>query len=343
MELRKCEDKVNELTTLYNSLRQVSGIVTLPILDDSDETTNDREPESNETSLKEAVNLLQQMQLLLNDLTPKMDKFRKRLKEKDPVTGNPRYGERTQQRVIQVLKTCDFLKQYIPTGDDAEEVETPNPLLQLKEEYRRQKTSLEQELSVKEKQAQLAKEQEIELQQKLQREEELRQQQRKEQEELARTEQQALLHQQAQQVREARLIQQQKEQEWFDNIAKGSEGVKLYIRKLKGSTASEPPGVQATAFQRLLRIYQQINAHPEETKFRRIRRSHEQFIEDVGRHEGGVELLIAGGFVLGAIDDVPTFLSKEPDIEKDMDGWSAWFDLNKTTLELLEEAVQGLG
>ena len=49
--------------------------------------------------------------------------------------------------------------------------------------------------------------------------------------------------------------------------------------------------------------------------------------------------MIAAGFVLGAIDEVPSYISKEPNVEKDLDGWSQWFDLLKATLEIIEEAL----
>jgi hypothetical protein len=49
--------------------------------------------------------------------------------------------------------------------------------------------------------------------------------------------------------------------------------------------------------------------------------------------------LIAAGFRLGAIDDIPCFISTEPDIEKEMDAWSEWFDLLKVTLNLLEQEM----
>jgi hypothetical protein len=39
--------------------------------------------------------------------------------------------------------------------------------------------------------------------------------------------------------------------------------------------------------------------------------------------------LIAAGFRVGAVDDVPFFISTEPDIEKEMDAWSEWFDFSK--------------
>eukprot|EP00980_Cylindrotheca_fusiformis_P000937 scaffold248_cov111-Cylindrotheca_fusiformis.AAC.14 len=349
MELRSCEEKANEITALYDSLRIVSGLAatSLPILDDSDNAKtkpNESSETSNvdhEVSLEQTVKLLQVIQQSLHELAPKMEKFRKRQMEKDPVTGNPRYGERTLQRVTRILKIYDFLKLHIPSTEN-EEGDT-NPLLQLKEEYIRQQQVLEQERSIREQHEQLAKQREVERERKIREEEELQQQHQKEQEELARKQQEQLVHQRAEEVRQARLLKQREEKEWFDNITKGGEGVKLYVTKLKESTSKEPAGVQATALQSLLRIYQQINAHPEEARFRRIRRDHEQFVQDVGRFEGGVEVLIAGGFVLGAIDDVPCYISKEPDIENDMDGWSAWFDLNKLTLEILEQAVAELG
>lgn len=61
--------------------------------------------------------------------------------------------------------------------------------------------------------------------------------------------------------------------------------------------------------------------------------------QDIGRHTGGREVLIAAGFTLGAIDDVPSFICKEPNIEKDLDGWSAWFDVLKGTLEVIEKQM----
>jgi hypothetical protein len=96
--------------------------------------------------------------------------------------------------------------------------------------------------------------------------------------------------------------------------------------------------VQAVALQSLLTIFQQINAHPEQVNFRRIRRNHDQFVQDIGRHDGGAQILIAAGFKLGAIDEVPCYLCREPeDIERDMDGWSNWFDLLKATFQVLEK------
>ena len=151
----------------------------------------------------------------------------------------------------------------------------------------------------------------------------------------------AELRRQAEAVRQRRLAQERAEREWIDSIPKGIDGVKLQISVIKEATKDDMDA-QRTAISSLHTIFQQINAHPEETKFRRIRRDHEKFVQDIGRHTGGVEFLIAAGFELGAIDDVPCYLSKEPNIETDMDGWAAWFDLLKGTLDVLEQEMSKL-
>ena len=85
-------------------------------------------------------------------------------------------------------------------------------------------------------------------------------------------------------------------------------------------------------------MYAQILAHPEEEKFRRIRRNHPQFMEDIGQFDGGKEILIVSGFELGVVDEIPSFVCREPNVETDLDGWTTWFDLLKGTLDLIREA-----
>uniref|UniRef100_A0A7S1Y1F1 PUB domain-containing protein n=1 Tax=Grammatophora oceanica TaxID=210454 RepID=A0A7S1Y1F1_9STRA len=86
----------------------------------------------------------------------------------------------------------------------------------------------------------------------------------------------------------------------------------------------------------LTTIFEQIVSRPENVAFRRIRRNHEQFHQDIGRHDGGKELLLAAGFRLGEIDEVPCFISSEPNVETDLDAWTDWFDLLTATLEILQ-------
>ncbi|CAJ1965431.1 unnamed protein product [Cylindrotheca closterium] len=364
MELRKCEELVNELSGLYESLRKASKIKEelLPKLkgvngealegaetdaDDSTDAAKTNPPHS----LANAVELIHHVQKILQELEPKMDKFQKRLDEKDPISGNPRYGEKTQQRVTYILHIYNSVKQYVPddrisaaegTVTNSTDVLLDNPLRLLEKQYLKEQEEHKMQIELEEKQAIEEQTKIAEDERRRQFEAEQKQKQQKEEEERVLREERERLHQQAEQVRQERAVQHRQEQEWFESIQKGPEGVKHYLEKLKQSTSDQPALVHTKAVESLYRIFQQINAHPEETKFRRIRRDHEQFVEDVGRHGGGIEVLIAAGFVLGAIDDVPCYLSIEPNIEKDMDGWSKWFDVNKATFEVLEEAVQNL-
>jgi hypothetical protein len=342
MELRDCEEKINELKSVYGFIRnQVSGTISLQKLgsgdDDSSTDKNINNISDESSSLETVVNSLHKAQFLLEKLAPKIQKFQKRLEEKDPVTGNPRYGEKTQTRVTAIVSTYTAIRNQIPSDDDSN-----HPLLHLNEEYQRQQGSLKRKEILKAQEELRRRKEGEKLKQEQLEKKEMRKKQQEEQLEKQRSEQEALLRAQAIEARNARLHREQQEQEWFDSIKKGKEGVKCYLEKLKESTINEPPGVQRKAFLSLLTIFQQINAHPEEIKFRRIRRTHEQFVQDVGRHEGGIEVLIAGGFVLGSIDDVPCYLSKEPDVEKDMEKWSEWFEINNSALELLERASLNL-
>jgi hypothetical protein len=312
-----------------------------------------------------AVMTLATIQSTLSELP--IPKFRKRLETVDPITNQPRYGEQTFKRVQRLVQTFDFLNQHIghrrrrrgtsetttnslgdddvvrddddnDDGEDEEETPTTRMLQELQNRYQLQ-LSLEEQERVRLEQERLRQEEEA-------RQEALRQQQEMEataqamanRERQAREAEAMELRRQAEEIRQRRLAQERAEQDWLNNIPKGVDGVKLQIRTLQESTRDEP-GACRKAITSLYTLFQQINAHPEETKFRRIRRDHEQFQADIGRHKGGIELLIAAGFTLGAIDDVPCYLSKEPNIEKDMDGWSAWFDLLKGTLQVLEEEL----
>jgi hypothetical protein len=254
--------------------------------------------------------------------------------------------------VKRLVETYDFLLEHIPTStssdirssdddddDDKKNTNNVSYLLEFKKKHEQQQAEMEdvrieqraiaRKLAEDERQTEEARR--IAQEQQALEEEQRRQQQQRDAQEA--------LHRQAAQARQRRLAIERAEQEWYDNIPKGVEGVTLMIVKLKESTKDDPL-VQAVALQSLLTIFQQISAHPEEVNFRRIRRNHDQFVQDIGRHDGGVQVLIAAGFTLGAIDEVPCYLSREPDIERDMDGWSNWFDLLKATFKVLEKECE---
>lgn len=150
----------------------------------------------------------------------------------------------------------------------------------------------------------------------------------------------------ADEVRRAREVAEQRRLEelrrvqeeaarWAASIGKGPDGVRQQLCVLREKLLSNPVE-HAVAINALHTLFSQIVSHPEETKFRRVRRDHPRFHDDIGRHPGGRELLIAAEFRLGSIDDVACFISTEPNLEKDMDGWSNWFDNHKSTLDIIE-------
>jgi hypothetical protein len=360
MELKNTERKVDELIVLYQATRQALQALeprasSLPEVsprvgsDDaaaaaaaavtSTEASDNNSSPTNTRTLAELVALLETTipQTLYDDLLPILDKFRQRLADKDPVTGNSRYGEKTQTRVTELVAGFDALSQAMPSTRTTSPGPTTSDFL-TELQTKVQQEQQEQERIQKDQQENARLEEErLEKEAKKKRLEKEQQEQRKQQEEQERiARENERFRQRAEQARGQRLELQAAEQAWVASIKKSPDGVKEQLDVLKQSTANDPQALK-TALSALLQLFQQINAHPEETNFRRIRRDHENFNQDIGRHQGGREILLAAGFELGAIDEVPCFISKEPNIENDMDGWSAWFDLLKATLKILQE------
>lgn len=293
------------------------------------------------------------------DLRELVVKFEKRLVETDPVTGKARYGEKTQQRVAKLLSSYHELNgilQYLygepitssstttSTAEEEEESNGANAATRPKSEA----------LDLLKKQAALEQQQELETQR---RREQAQAQAaaaaQREQEARLEAERQAAAQIQAEQRRRRELVEQEAQRamqqarhaaaeaaradrEWQASIEKGARGVRTQLQRLLDATAHDG-AAQRTAVAALHTIFGQIVSRPEEDNLRRIRRNHAQFEQDIGRHAGGKEVLIAAGFRVGAIDEVPCYICSEPNLETDMDGWANWFDLLKETLAIIEE------
>ena len=331
MELRSAEDELSELSRLYQSLSQ--GENNLPPLAAGAEDL----PPAAPCSATELLQQVESIQKRLQNLQEKINRFDKRRKEKDPVTEKPRYGEKTMKRVEAILALYNDLQTVMGTIF-GEEATTSVVIDDLRTQANQEVETRQRELD--EEQARLAR---AEAERKA--EEARKEEERRLAEEAEQAEAQRQRNELARQAEEARLAQVRARQaeeaadrQWVASIQKGSEGVKEQLRILVEATRDDPTA-QSVAIGALHTIFSQIVARPEETNFRRIRRDHPRFNEDIGRHAGGKELLIAAGFVLGAVDDVPSYISKEPSIEKDMDGWANWFDLLKDTLAIIEEQL----
>lgn len=293
-------------------------------------------------SAAEALEALEQVKSLFGALDVQCAKFRKRLGETDPVTGNPRYGAKTATRVMALLDLYDALAIGISTAYGTNDATAAAALHSLRQSVeneegrRKQAEAGARDAAMKEAaDAKLAA-------QKREDEERLNAMQT----ERERIRQEAELHQQALEARQrreeeearARAEEREADRAFQDSIPKGPDGVRAQLTALREGCSNEP-GAFDVAIGALHTLFSQMAARPEEIKFRRIRRDHSNFLQDIGRHPGGKEVFIAAGFKLETLDGVKSFFSKEPDLERDMDGWSEWFDGLKMTLQIIEEEM----
>jgi PUB domain len=354
MELRRAEEEIRSLSTLYASLyqstRQDSELpFDLPALAQESPNTGtavaEATPDDAVTTIHSAVDAMQVLDSFhdrLDALHNMAEKFRQRLAQCDPFTNRPRYGEQTSKRV-QVLLTeyrnlCRVAEivfgEGTPAGnnDTMSEEKSTAPLVDMMREVatteierRRQQEEEERlRLSAQEEARLAAMERAL-------------REQAEAIEARARLERQAAeaeAHERDEARRASQLAQEQAaaaDRAWIQSIPnrKSLQGVREQLQIFSESSNME----SLTA---LHTIFSQITSHPEEVNFRRIRRDHPRFEQDIGQYPGGKELLIAAGFELGFVEEIPSYICKEPNVEKDLDGWSAWFDLLKGTLELIE-------
>lgn len=265
-----------------------------------------------------------------------------KLKERDPVTKKPRYGAKTMPRIKHVIRTYKAIEQGVAivfhdTGTVPSlvsslrsKIQQFNEELNAQIEARQSQQQLEEERVVNEKL--LAKERAN--QQRLLEE----QRKRDEERELARLAEEAR-RRRVEEEQCALEAERRVDRELLELVPTvGVEGVREQIARMREALKDDRAALD-TALGSLYTLFEQIVRKPEEINFRRVRRDHPKFMEDIGRHVGGREVLIAAGFKLEKLDGVPSFFSKEPHIESDMDGWSNWFDMLKKTLEVIEDEM----
>jgi PUB domain len=278
--------------------------------------------------------LLEEFQTRLLALPPRIEAFRLRAQQADPITKQSRYGPQTLQRVQAMIQLYDNLyhDEYQTLllqqpNDDEQNLFTR--VQHAAELERLQKDKEEQQRLKEEEEQRLQKERE-EAEQRLER---------------ASVETQptpTALHVPARDAQDAaEERRRQQDRAWIQSIPhrKTLRGVQEQFRRWLDAL---PEDHRSTSMRALHRLFQQIVQHPEEANFRRIRRDHAQFQQDIGQFPGGSELLIAAGFQLGTMDRVPCFLSIEPNVEVDFDEWSQWFDLLKGTLDLIEQEMPAI-
>jgi len=133
------------------------------------------------------------------------------------------------------------------------------------------------------------------------------------------------------------------------SVRLGVEGMKHSLEILKKNTVGleGQDDIQAmvsaeeyrNALCSLHKLVEQMVKHPEEEKYRRIRRDHEGFLTDIGRFEGGIEFLIATGFFFTMVEGIKSLVCREPSLETQLDAWSAWYDRLKLAITILDEEI----
>ena len=121
-------------------------------------------------------------------------------------------------------------------------------------------------------------------------------------------------------MRKAEEERLEAERAFLASVEIGPDGIRRQLNRIR-SSCSNVEEINA-AMGALHTLFYQISSHPEEIKFRRIRRDHEKFVSDIGRHDGGEEVLLAAGFKITEIDGKQCFFSREPNLESGMDSWS---------------------
>eukprot|EP00571_Detonula_confervacea_P009504 CAMPEP_0172314192 /NCGR_PEP_ID=MMETSP1058-20130122/21908_1 /TAXON_ID=83371 /ORGANISM="Detonula confervacea, Strain CCMP 353" /LENGTH=480 /DNA_ID=CAMNT_0013027995 /DNA_START=84 /DNA_END=1526 /DNA_ORIENTATION=+ len=310
--------------------------------DNADDSEEEEEVSVEDASPKDIIAGLESLHERFVALGPKIDKFNIKLKERDPVSKKPRYGAKTYSRVKHVIRTHKALEQgvaivfnetcIIPSivSSLRSQIQHHTQQLNIQKQSHQSQQQLEEERLAKEKL--LAKE---------------RADQRRLLEEQRKRDEEKELFRLAEEARVRRAEEEQRASEAERRVDEellafvptiGADGVREQIGRMREALKDDRAALDV-ALGSLYTLFEQIVRKPEEINFRRVRRDHPKFMEDIGRHVGGREVLIAAGFKLDKLDGVPSFFSKEPHIESDMDGWSNWFDMLKKTLEVIEEEM----
>lgn len=320
MELRSAEE---EVASLQDRLVWIKGQVNwfgldLPAPSEEEDTTGDGPPQSiqegYETPPKCTAKALQDAMIdyrtRVDKIEPIMSRFRKRLHEKDPVTDKPRYGTQTKLRVEGLLLSYDKVSAIQMDPSLVEDVvieESKNTEMELQQKRQAELDAKAAKEALEAQAQRVAEANRIDAERKLQ------------------AERAAGFERVQREAREAAAA----ERAWVRSIPRTQESVRAQLSRFQQTTGS---------IQALKTIFSQILSRPEDESCRRIRRDHPQFLADIGNHDGGKEVLIAGGFELGCVDEVLSFICKEPNVETDLDGWTEWYDRIKSTLQIIEEA-----
>ncbi|KAJ0409107.1 hypothetical protein P43SY_002241 [Pythium insidiosum] len=276
-----------------------------------------------------------------NEVAPLAEKLRQRSKMTDPVTNEPRFGPKTMERVLDMLRRFDVIKTDL---DGAPWVERLHSAIAGSQEQ--EASQREREMSAQRQlEEQRLMQQRAEDAQRQQKEAEERERQRvaKEEEqrrtaELARLAEEKRAERERQRLaEEARIREEQRQLDQRNAQAiVGVDGLACALSALQHAITDQ--NVYRQTLQRLLVLVSNICASPENAAFRSIPKDNPHFHNDIGQHDGGHDALLSLGFrEMEPEAGKRVFVMEEPNLEEDLDKWSNWFDGLKVMKEFLEE------
>ncbi|CAN0146680.1 unnamed protein product [Ascophyllum nodosum] len=268
---------------------------------------------------------------LEGELAQKVEKFRKRLNETDPVTGASRYGKSMTAKVTALAAKHEALLQRLPRVEAA--------IMAQVSQHDSRMAAVTSEGQKLEAEARLREEALSRIRKVEEEEEKSRAMARRsisdrERERLAaealrsREERQIAAEREKARLAEDKERREQEARELTRSVAVGAAGVEDGLRRIDDACGGNRSEKKAA-------ILRNVATNPEDPRFRRIKRDNENFRRALGRFEGGIQILVSSGFRMQArttkiafttVEEGQTVLVMyEPDLSEDMDGWSEWY------------------
>lgn len=269
-----------------------------------------------------------------------MEKFSRRLTEKDPVSGDFRYGEGMREKVAALRAQYDEIAAALPATRQWLDEELRAHDLEkshVNEQQRLQRIAEREAMEAQARGAQKLEE--------LKKAEAAKKAGLLEQERLrvaadaqrSREEKAAALEEAERVKAEAKAARKREAAAVAAAVTSGVAGVDAGICLLREAIGSDAAQKRVTCTA-LHQILHNVASNPEDLRFRRIRCGNERFHADVGRYEGAVQVLLASGFKIevGDEENEEVLVMHEPDLRQNPDAWSHWYNTIKAAVTLVQ-------
>eukprot|EP01084_Bolivina_argentea_P108787 194434_1 len=296
--------------------------------------------------MKERVSRVQELgEQLRGPLAEKVKKFERRLQEKDPVTGAPRYGRTMNAKIEELKKRHHDVMCQIFSNVETQSIAILN---ETEASFHKKIYSLKTEEKLKAVELEKRNLDEDLLRAQIQREAVIRveEENRRQAENASKAAEIRIQRKKEVEEENLRVIEEKKrreeEAESIHNATTiGPVGVEDGIRRISEAVAGDSLQMAVT-LNALLEILKAIALRPDDSTMRRIRRSNPRWKDDCGQFDGAEQVLLSTGFQLDIQDEETVIVMREPNAERDMDGWSTWFENLNSCIKCLEAATSQL-